>query len=150
MITPSFIIDGVRINEESLRNIPSNNRIMAIKYLRYVSGMSLKEAKDAIENNCCIYDGTSRFYTLDYGKLIAFFQTWLKPIPTQEEIEASISRKAVEDYIFEQNQIVVNRKHKLLKAFQCAIENSEVLGYKTDIDACQAILNNFKNLSLFG
>ena len=49
MITPGFVIDGVRINEESLRNIPSNNRIQAIKYLRYVSGLGLKEAKELVE-----------------------------------------------------------------------------------------------------
>lgn len=87
--------------------------ISTIRDLRYISKMGLKEAKDKIDAACAIR-ATDGSITLDYEKGVKFFEQYFK---TEES--------------------------NLKKAMGCAIDNWEVMGFSSAVQACQTILNNF-------
>ena len=73
----------------------------------------LKEAKDAIDQNCAKRNPQGQMY-IDYSSAVAYFEPFFKP-----------------------------DTKGLLEALTCAIDNWETLGFDSPVKACEKVLINF-------
>ena len=89
------------------------NYIEAIKTYRSITGAMLKEAKDAIDQNCANRNEGGQMH-IEYNRAVNFFAQFFKP-----------------------------DTKGLLKALECAIDNWETLGFDSPVKACEKVLINF-------
>lgn len=93
--------------------------ISTVKNIKDITGLSLKESSEEIDNNCLASDISDRdsygCAILDYEKSVKYFSK----------------------YFFEDDA------SKIESALVLTLANWSALGYKSPKDACLAILNNF-------
>lgn len=132
-----YFCDGEPITNEKIKSVClQNNRLMLIKFLRSVSGMGLKDTKDAVEQHCSnlsptfAKDKNWEGCSLNYEKAISYFEKISSPLFTA----ADLTEGAAED-----------DKHtqKILEGIECVSKNWQKLGYESKMMACKAILQNF-------
>lgn len=129
-----FACDGLPINNETLTWVcSSGNKIMLIKFYKYITGLSLRECKDAIERNCCEKNETGVDYSpvLDIDKTIRLFSNFIGPFPSEDEVR--VQRLQAID---------LEETRKIEQAIACATSNWKTLCFKSKIDACYAVLRN--------
>ena len=125
----NFECNGLVVNNAWIKAAADKEDIVSlIKALRTMTNYGLKEAKDAIQTNCCHADGR---YCAD--KAIAYFKQWIGPFKTQEEILAEKKAKIDED-----------ENKALFKGLECIITHWQTLGFFDKFQACNVVIENFK------
>ena len=87
--------------------------IETIKTLRCITSWGLREAKDAVDQNCS-YKNVHGSMAIDYDRAVKYFEQFFKP-----------------------------STEGLLETLKIAIDHWETLGYASPVKACEAILINF-------
>jgi hypothetical protein len=124
---------GTLVTHEWLRGLASVEypRIPLIKSLRVVSGMGLKDAKEAVENNCM--DGFVTGVgggTVNPDKVEAYFKQFIGPFPTEAEIAAERASKT---------------GSTMFEACSLAYANYKLLGYPNPFAAARDVINRYED-----
>lgn len=107
-----------------------HDKIALIKEMRSVSGLGLKEAKEALE--------LSMVHGLQ--GVINLFMSYIDPVVVEQQ------KAAIEQAQAERDREIDNKEtEKIVSGIRCACEHWRTLGFGSKIRACDTVLANFDN-----